>query len=323
VIRPLARHAAAEVRAAAITTLGRLEGEPALPVLVRAVDDPDGSVGRAAVRALGALRSTNATLALLKAGAREELRREAHAALTEKPDVRALGVYLDGLASRNPAERNAAHLALRAISGKVLPDLEAKAAFLPPSVLVELRQIYAGLPEAERGPLFAAALEQQTPAQYLEFAVTHPGDPARGRKLFAEAGGLNCALCHRVAGQGGDTGPDLSGIGAQFDRRALAESVLYPSKAVREGYQQVRIETVDGDEISGVVKAETGETLVLRDSAGREHRVPRRSIRSRRLSELSLMPEGLEKGLTLPEFADLIAYLASLRANPTVLPTPE
>ena len=50
---------------------------------------------------------------------------------------------------------------------------------------------------------------------------------------------MNCVACHRVAGEGNDTGPDLSSVGAQFDRAALAEAILYPSKTVREGYQQI------------------------------------------------------------------------------------
>ena len=135
-------------------------------------------------------------------------------------------------------------------------------------------------------------------------------------KLFTEQGGVNCAACHRVAGEGSDLGPDLSGVGAQFDRRALAEAILYPSKTVREGYQQIAIEMADGEEFSGVVKGETADTLALRDSSGREHKLPRASIKARRNSALSLMPEGLQAALSLDDFADLVAYLASLRSKP-------
>ena len=134
--------------------------------------------------------------------------------------------------------------------------------------------------------------------------------------MFAEVGGINCAGCHRVAGQGSDLGPDLSGVGAQFDRRALAEAILYPSKTVREGYQQIMIEMTDGEEWSGLIKGETGDTLNLRDSAGQEHKLPRAAIKSRRNSALSLMPEGLQAALSLEEFSDLIAYLASLKSKP-------
>jgi putative heme-binding domain-containing protein len=198
----------------------------------------------------------------------------------------------------------------------VLKDLEGKANSLSAQVLTELRQIYAGDNAAERGPLFAAQIKEHSPEEYLEFAVKHTGDITRGRKLFADAGGVNCVLCHRVAGQGSDIGPDLTSIGTQFDLRALAESILFPSKAVREGYQQVIVETVDGEEVSGVIKGETADTVTVRDSAGREHQVSRKTIKARRNSNLSLMPEGLHAGLSPEEFADLIAYLASLKGEP-------
>src|SRR6185436_7168304 len=178
----------------------------------------------------------------------DTLRAEAFPALTRTPDARALDALLDGLSSKNPAQRNAAHLAILNLSGKVLKSVEAKAGSLSSQALIELRHIYAGNRQAENGPLFARQIKQHTLDEYMDAAVRLPGDSARGQKLFAEPGGVNCAACHRVAGRGSDLGPDLTGAGTQFDRRALAEAVLYPSKAVREGYQQVTIEMADDEE---------------------------------------------------------------------------
>jgi putative heme-binding domain-containing protein len=75
----------------------------------------------------------------------------------------------------------------------------------------------------------------------------------------------------------------------------------------------MNIETKDGDFFSGLLKAETVEEVTLVDSAAQLQRIPKSQIVSRKLSELSLMPEGLHSGLTLSEFADLLAYLESLR----------
>jgi putative heme-binding domain-containing protein len=83
---------------------------------------------------------------------------------------------------------------------------------------------------------------------------------------------------------------------------------------VREGYQQIIIETMDGEEVSGALKADTADGVTLVDAAGRSHLMLRATIAHRRTSALSLMPEGLHVGLTLEEFADLIAYLESLKA---------
>ncbi len=315
-LEPLARHASASVRAASVSALSRLRGEAALPILELALTDDAPAVRRAAVKSLAELKSTNAVPLLLQAHADEALRPDAFAALARTPDLRALDIYLEALASKNPAQRNTAHLAIRDRSNDLLKLIEAKAGALPAQALTELRQIYAGNKPAESGPLFARQIKQHSLEEYLNAATRLAGDPARGQKLFAEPGGVNCAACHRVNGLGAEVGPDLSGVGTQFDRRALAESILYPSKTVREGYQQIIIEMKDGEEYSGVIKGETPDLLTLRDSAGREQKLARRDVKARRNSALSLMPEGLHAALTLEEFADLIRYLASLKSQP-------
>ncbi len=316
VIEPLVGHAAGSVRAATLNALGQLQGDASLAALESGLADPALEVRRAAVKALGSLKSTNAVPALLKAYGDAALRADAFTALTRTPDARAIDVLIEGISSRNPVERNAAHLAIRDLRGKVIQTVEAKASSLSPQALTELRHIYAGNKRAEDGPLFAKVIVPYTLDEYMDAALHRSGDPARGQTLFREPGGVNCTACHRVAGQGSDLGPDLTGAGTQFDRRALAEAMLYPSKTVREGYQQITIVMADDEEFNGVVKGETADTLTLRDSSGREHPLLRASIKARRNSALSLMPEGLHAALTLDDFADLIAYLASLRGRP-------
>ncbi len=314
-VEPLLRHTDARVRTATVTAYGRIRGEAALPAFGTALSDAAPEVRRATVKSLADLKSTNAVPLLLKAHAEEALRADAFAALVRTPDLRALEVYLDALGSKNPAQRNAAHLAVRDRNAEFLAAIEARAASLPAQALTELRHIYAGNKKAESGPIFAKQIEQHTVEEYLAAAIRPGGDVERGRKIFAEPGGVNCAACHRVNGVGTEVGPDLSGAGTQFDRRALAEAILFPSKTVREGYQQITIEMDDGEEYSGVVKGESAGTLILRDSTGREHRLASKSVKGRRNSALSLMPEGLQAALTLEEFTDLIVYMTTLKGK--------
>jgi putative heme-binding domain-containing protein len=145
--------------------------------------------------------------------------------------------------------------------------------------------------------------------------VKSNGDAERGEKLFKDRNGVACINCHRVRGEGADIGPDLSGVGAQFDRRALAESVLYPSRAVREGYNVVDIELPDGDIVSGMIRAETSDALSIQTATGTPQSIPKAKIKSRKSTPVSLMPEGLESGLSFDEFADLISFLQSLRSG--------
>jgi putative heme-binding domain-containing protein len=187
---------------------------------------------------------------------------------------------------------------------------------LSPETVAELQTIYAEDATARKSRLFEAKAKRLEPADYLDFALKHNGDAARGRKIFHDLSGVACIKCHRVSGEGTDVGPDLTTVGTQFGRAEIAESVLYPSKAIREGYQRVEVETKNEETFEGMVKAETNDELTLRDATGNNRRVAKSEIKDRRNSQFSLMPEGLEAGMTPQDFADLVAYLGSLKGSP-------
>ena len=111
-------------------------------------------------------------------------------------------------------------------------------------------------------------------------------------------------------------GPDLSTVCAQFDRTKLAESVLYPSRSIREGYQATTVATADGRVLSGLVRSESADSLILRDAEGKDYPISKTDIEERKSGATSLMPEGLQIGLSPNEFADLISYLETLRTTP-------
>ena len=232
------------------------------------------------------------------------------------PDARALDAYLDGLEGKNPTLRASCRKAIQAIRDRSLPAVEAKLNELPPETVAELQKIYADSPEARKGRLFEVEAKKLDPADYLAFALKHDGDVARGRKIFGDLSSVACMKCHRVADEGGEVGPDLTTAGAQFGRTELAESILFPSKAIREGYQRVEVETKNEETFEGLVTAETNDRLTLRDATGSDHQISKADIKDRRNSQLSLMPEGLEAGMTQQDFADLVAYLLSLKGRP-------
>ncbi len=157
--------------------------------------------------------------------------------------------------------------------------------------------------------------------EYSRFAFTHRGDAARGRALFADAKRLVCTRCHRVRGQGGDVGPDLSDIGGKFDRPLLIESMLDPSRQIVEGYRTTTIATKDGRVVTGIARDESPAGLVVVDADGKRHAVGAAEIEVRKSDNTSIMPSGLAAGLSPAEFTDLIAYLETLRSSgPIALP---
>jgi putative heme-binding domain-containing protein len=56
--------------------------------------------------------------------------------------------------------------------------------------------------------------------------------------------------------------------------------------------------------------AESESVLTLGDAQGQSHTLKKEQIQEQRTLELSIMPEGLENGLTDVEFVDLVAFLA-------------
>lgn len=169
-----------------------------------------------------------------------------------------------------------------------------------------------GLSMPKSGPLFEAKVRRLEPADYERFAMGNRGDAEKGRRMVKDHKTLACIKCHRFEGEGGDVGPDLSSIGRKFTREQLIEAVLYPSRQILDGYRQTILVTKDGIYKTGMVRAETAEEVTLVDSGGNSEKIRKADIAERKLSEVSIMPEGLNAGLTLAEFADLIAYLESL-----------
>jgi putative heme-binding domain-containing protein len=137
------------------------------------------------------------------------------------------------------------------------------------------------------------------------------GDVARGRALFANPS-LQCAKCHRVEAGKETVGPELSKIGAKYNRAQLLESILEPSKTIDPKYFASILKLKSGDVLSGIVVSTTDKEYVLRD-ADKETRIPLEAVERRAQQVNSLMPEGLLQHLTAQEAADLLSFLESLR----------
>ena len=130
-------------------------------------------------------------------------------------------------------------------------------------------------------------------------------DLGNGRRLFVKT----CAACHVLFGEGGKIGPDITGSNrANIDY--LLENVLDPSSIVGKDYRMTVIATTDGRVISGLIQKETDSAVTLR-TINDTVVIAKSDIDERKLSELSLMPEGQLNQLTPEEQRDLIAYLGT------------
>jgi putative heme-binding domain-containing protein len=139
------------------------------------------------------------------------------------------------------------------------------------------------------------------------------GDAGHGRKVFFQEGGAQCHTCHRINGEGRDFGPDLSHIGAKYDRAQLLDHILNPSKLIEPAFVSYTVETKDEQSYSGLLVKQHDDEVVLKDANANEIRLPTSAVKLLQPQQLSAMPEGLLQALTAPAVADLLDYLGSLK----------
>ena len=124
---------------------------------------------------------------------------------------------------------------------------------------------------------------------------------------------MQCATCHKAGGQGGEVGPDLTGVGKRLSKRQILESILDPSKDIDPKFAAYTVETEDGRKLTGLLVTKDDKAIVIRDSQGKDARVPLSQVVNLTPSRKSLMPDQLLRDLTAEQAADLLAYLESLK----------
>ena len=133
--------------------------------------------------------------------------------------------------------------------------------------------------------------------------LTGPIDLNAGHEVAAKT----CLVCHKFHGEGADVGPDLTGVG-RSTLDALLHNVIIPNEVVGKGYENVEVETKDGRGVSGRLVEDTNTRIKLLSAGPKEEVVAKSDIAALRVSELSLMPEGLEQ-MPDADFRNLIWYI--------------
>jgi cytochrome c oxidase cbb3-type subunit III len=158
----------------------------------------------------------------------------------------------------------------------------------------------------------------------LEQPVTATnGDQRRGEALFF--GTARCSSCHIVNGRGGRLGPELSTVGSARSRAYIVESIREPSRQLTQNrvfgdsvslkYDTVTAVTADGRTIVGVPMNEDTFTVQVMDTSERIHSLDKKSLKSIRHEDRSLMPSYDTGRLSNADLDDLVVYLQSLRST--------
>jgi quinoprotein glucose dehydrogenase len=138
------------------------------------------------------------------------------------------------------------------------------------------------------------------------------GNAEEGRKIFLERVEVSCVRCHKAGGEGGEVGPDLTGIGSRQPREYLLESIVYPNKHIATGFENVTFTLKNGAVYAGMVKSENDTEIELNSPEDGLLKLKKADVQSRERG-LSAMPEELRQVLTKQDMRSLVEFLSSLK----------
>jgi len=246
----------------------------------------------------------------------QEVRVAAVRALAAHPRKEVAELFLKSWRSHTPAVRREVTEAMLRQPDRILALLkEIEAGRLKPGDLDAQRSrqlINHSRPEIKE--LATKLLKSNLPAdrkQVLEryqAALKVKGDNARGKMVFQK----HCATCHKVAGVGTDVGPDIGDLRTKTADAILVD-VLDPNAAIDNNFINYTIVTRNGKVLTGLIAAETASSVTLKRAENQTEVVLRQDIEEIQSSGVSLMPDGMEKTITIEEMGDLLFFLKNWR----------
>ena len=304
-------------RTLALTRLQRPDDPHNLATLQGLVRSRDVSLQIEAVRTLASGR-TPAALGTLRTVAADgamppDVRAEAVLALSSQPPAEAAAQFLPLLDDAAPAIRVEAARALQGAVGdeRVVAALREKLRALdnpPQSADARLtEQLRFALRAGQEGPRPDSVDAWQTAL------AGRDGDPASGRRAFFSPR-VGCSRCHTVDNRGGKLGPDLSLVGRSKDRNKLLHDILRPSEEFSIDYQAWYVRTKDGNTHLGLqLDLKDRGDIELFTTDAKTVRFAGKNVAAHGTLKQSLMPDGLEAGMSVGDVRDLVTYLESLK----------
>ncbi|MFO0912792.1 MAG: PVC-type heme-binding CxxCH protein [Pirellulales bacterium] len=248
-----------------------------------------------------------------------ELRGAALRALSQLEDERTPDAVLKVYSQLSPAEKSDAVSALasrvayarrlvQAMVAGTVPRTDVHAYHVRQIVSLQdadlerqIREVWGEIRESnEAKQQRMAELKGELSPERLQAArISH------GRMLFDQT----CGKCHRLFGEGGEVGPDITGSN-RTNLDYLLQNVVDPSAVLGKDYRMSVLELNDGRVVSGLIQRETPSALTVR-TLNDTVVIAKSEIENQKLSELSMMPEGLLDPMTKDQIRDLVGYLQS------------
>lgn len=137
----------------------------------------------------------------------------------------------------------------------------------------------------------------------------YSGTVADGKRAFAAA---TCVLCHRMSGEGGAAGPDLTQAHTKFSTYDLMFAIYSPNDEISDQYANTLFHLQGDEKLAGRIKSEIGDSIVIMPNPFNENytvSIAKNTIEKKELSPISPMPPGLLNRLNEQEVVDLFAYI--------------
>jgi quinoprotein glucose dehydrogenase len=302
-------------------TLGMKEIGPILLDMVITKSQPV-PVRTEALHALATLHDPKLDQAIKAALAdsHAQVRAEGRRLLARLEPVKAIGELQRALEHGEPIERQSALAALGEMTGPAAEGALSR----------WLDKLLAGQVSLEsRLDLLEAALRHPTreiKAKLARYDESRPkddplgnyretlagGNREAGRRVFFHKPEVACVRCHKIKGEGGEVGPDLTTIGAREKREYLLESIVDPNRQIAKGFETTVLELKSGVVHVGILKSEDEKQVKLMTAEGTTVAVSKDQIESRTRGK-SAMPEDIINNLTKTELRDLVEFLAGLK----------
>ncbi len=147
--------------------------------------------------------------------------------------------------------------------------------------------------------------ERKNVIDEYQAALTLKGNVANGKAAYQRS----CAICHQIKGKDGiPFGPDLGTI-QSWPASGIMANILDPNQSISHGFDLWNVALQNGESRQGVITDETPSSVTVRTANGQVSTIAREEIISQKALNMSAMPVGLEKEISLQEMADLLAYL--------------
>ena len=123
---------------------------------------------------------------------------------------------------------------------------------------------------------------------------------------------MSCVRCHKANGEGGEVGPELTGLIEKKDRAYILTSIVHPNAAIAAGFENLLVTLKNGNSYAGVIKSESADTLEINSPEDGLVKISKADIKEREKG-LSGMPEGFGDLLSRQDLRHLVEFIATLK----------